>query len=146
MAKKPKKAQTPKTSEAPETIAAGGVQFWRGVVREILPKEKEEWHVGEVATALKLQTELLTKHWADASRIADKSEGRTVSLSISIKIDRKEIPPVVKVSVGFSESHGGKAASDVPDPAQDELPGLTRSEPVTVRDSTPLPPEDPEDR
>jgi hypothetical protein len=120
MARKAKPAQ-PQDDGAPNI---NNMQFWRGVARQFID-DSNKWHQGEVAVAFKLLGDVIGKEWGRASRLGDKAENSTLSLSVNIKISRKETPPSVVVSLGYSEKHSQSAASDVPDLDQTELPGIS---------------------
>lgn len=119
-----KKAPKQQKQDNPEAPQVASMQFWLGVVRGLLPKEKDDWKLMEVATALRLETGLLATNWGDINRIAENS-GDVISVSWSFKIDRSKTPALVKVGGSYSEKHPMKAESDVADPNQDILPGLT---------------------
>jgi hypothetical protein len=115
-------------------VDVSNMQFWREVARQIVPNEDDDWHIGEVATTLRLLGDCLGKEWAQASKICNKSEGALLGLGISVSINRKETPPSVKVSLGYAEKHKRSAESDVADPSQTELPGI--SEPSSRAEMT----------
>src|SRR3974390_395318 len=115
-----------KAAEPVGAVNVGDMQFWREVARQIVPNEDDEWHIGEIATTLRLMGDCIGKEWIQASKICNKSEASSLGLGISVSISRKETPPTVKVSLGYAEKHKRSAQSDVPDPNQTELPGISQ--------------------
>ena len=119
-AAKPAPKKTEPTTPKPDML---DLLYWREVAKSLLEDEKDQWEIGKVATALKLQTELFAKNYSDMKRIANREDGK-VSVSWSWKIDGSVQPPTVKVNGSFSEKHSMKAESDVADENAPELPGL----------------------
>ena len=113
-----------KTQEKIEQYEIDKMPFWRQLAGQLLPDEKDQWHVGEIATALRLTAELLRDNWPVASTICDKSEKAKITLGISVCVDRKETPPSVGVALSFGERIKRLAASEVPNPDQLDLPGV----------------------
>ena len=129
MSKKKTKKQEAKTGggELSLKLEQLDIAYWRNIARA-LTGETDQWEVGKVATALKLQTDLLAKNYNDMKRIANREDGK-LSVGWSWKIDGEAIPPTIKVSGSFSEKHSMKSESDVPSEDQLDLPGVADAEP-----------------
>lgn len=125
-----KKKKEPKAQEAPAiTVDAFLIDihrhsFWRGLASKLVPEEKDDWHIGELATALQLGCGQLAEHWAQISEICGRTEDSVIRVGFTAEIDRGAKPACVSVKLSYAEKYKGSAASDVPDPNQDQLPGL----------------------
>jgi hypothetical protein len=104
-----------------KTFDVSSMDFWRGVTQSILPKEKDKWRIGEIATQLRLLAGHIQEGWDAINRVAAETEGK-MNLGIAFKTDRAATPPKVDVVLSFSEKHTLKAESDVPDLEQLSLP------------------------
>jgi len=96
------------------------MDLWRMIYRDINPEIKDEWLIGEGATALRLMAQLWYDNRDELNRIASKCGGLEVSWTL--RSDRSFEVPVVRVNGTFSEKHPMKAESEVPDPKAMELP------------------------
>ena len=94
------------------------LEFFVDVAKVVLPKEKDEWRLNEMATILLDQAKLIRKHWLTMNTIAERSEDRTLAFSMGASSTRKSAPPDVKVGISFSESWRDSIKSKVPDPNQ----------------------------
>ena len=97
-------------------------EFWRELARLIAPDEKDEWRVGEIATAMQQSAKAIGAHWEKISSICDKTEGSAVSIGFNITIDRTNQPQDVSLKISYSEKFGDKYSVKVPNPSQTELP------------------------
>ncbi len=98
------------------------MNFWRGLAGNVSPKERDEWRVGELATALQESAKLFGAHWPKISALCGKAEKQDVTVSLSISVNRANTPPEVAVSIGYSEKYRDSLSAKVPDPDQKELP------------------------
>jgi hypothetical protein len=109
----------------PEALKDMG--FWRLFAKSLVPKEEDEWHIGEIATMLQENSELIAGHWAKISQVCNKTEGKQINIGMGFKIDRMNTPSTVKGSISYSEKYGENVEKKTPDPKQTELP-LTKDE------------------
>lgn len=109
-----------------DTQAAGAsvhdFEFWRGVAREAIPGEEDEWKVGEFGCIVQQVVTRLAEHWRKISQIADKTKEQSISISVPVKIVRADTPPEIFVGIKYSEKYGDGMTVKVPDPSQKELP------------------------
>jgi hypothetical protein len=124
--KKNNNSGTKRQSSTNGKIDIQSTQFWREVAEHILPDEEEKSKIMELATALQLLANDVSKDWKKIDRVARAQDG--LSLGVSIKIDRSITPSVIEVNGNYSERHSFKSKSDCPDPNAPDLPGLSREE------------------
>lgn len=107
---------------------------YKELAQHLIPTEKDEWRVNELATMLKDGCGLVGKHWKDMNRVAEKSDERTLQFSMSFTSVRKTFPPQTSVGISFSESYRDRVKSPVPDPKQPEMEFVGRQAPPEVAD------------
>jgi hypothetical protein len=113
--------QVPSSTEAvPNSIH--DFEFWRRIASELVPGEKDEWKIGEVACIIQQVTVRVGEHWRKISQIVDKTEAKSISISVPVKIMRMNTPPEVFAGIKYSEKYGDGLTVKVPDPNQKELP------------------------
>lgn len=94
---------------------------FKELAEHLIPTEKDEWRVNELATMLRDGCGLIAKHWKDVNRIADKSDEKTLQFAMGFSSIRKSFPPQTSVGISFSESYRDRVKSPVPDPTQMEF-------------------------
>jgi len=109
----------------PSADALKEMSFWRAFAQAVVPKEKDEWHLSEIATMLQEYAELVGGHWAKISQVCDKTEGKEINLTMSFKLNRMDTPSTCKGSISYSEKYGENIEKKTPDPSQAELPLTT---------------------
>lgn len=116
-----KQNQVPSATDsvAPEI---GDFNFWRALAQQVVPGIKDPWQVGEVACILQQSATRVGEHYRKVSTIADKTETKSIAISIPVKIARMNTPPEVFVGIKYSEKYGDGMTVKVPDPNQTELP------------------------
>lgn len=98
--------------------------FWRNLARLTNPEVKDDFEIGEIAIALQQICKGFTTEWESVSKICNKNEDTKVGIAIAITVDRRTQPSDVTVKFGYAEKHSVTYKSQVPDPNQDELPGM----------------------
>ena len=109
----------------PTPEALKDMSFWRAFAKALVPKEDDEWHIGEIATLLQENSELVAGHWKEISRVCNKTDGKEVNISMAYKINRTNTPSTVNGSISYSEKYGERVEKKTPDPNQKELPLTT---------------------
>jgi hypothetical protein len=126
---KPKKVKERKAAKPKDVLTdpvrndgSGDMAHYLDEAKRILPKEKDEWKLNELATMLLDQSKLVRKYWDQMNAIANRSDEKTLVFSMAFSSVRKISPPEVQAKVSFSESWKDSLKSKVPDPKQKTLP------------------------
>ena len=135
MARKPK-LKNQAAHNAPN-VNAKDMTFWRGVARDMMPANlREDQNAVNELAVLQQQTAMkLASHFPKASEICDESTEKSISLSLSITLDRVNTPSEVTTKIKYNQQYGDKSEVRVPDPTQTELP--LESEETGKDDKTP---------
>lgn len=88
----------------------------------ILPNEKDDWRIMELATFLSEQSKLIRKYWGQMNEIARRSDEKTLAFAMSFSSVRKSNPPEATAKISFSENWRDSLKVKVPDPSQTVLP------------------------
>lgn len=105
------------TKEIPADFQDFG--FWIKLADGILGDDRKKldaWNVNEVATILYGIAERLREEFLGISRICDKNEEKTISVSGGFELDRRNSPPEITVRLNYAEKHGKQTKKKVPDP------------------------------
>lgn len=114
--------------------------FWRELAGHVIPDEKDEYKIGEVALTLQQSCQAITSEHEFIDKICGKNADSKISFAIGVTIDRRTTPSEVAVKLGYSEKHSINLKAQVPDPNQDELP-LQSSEKKSEEGESDLEPE-----
>lgn len=97
-------------------------QFWLGLAREVVPGEKDEWRLGEIACLLQQFSIHVGGNYREISNAIEKTAKKQIKFTVPCEIDRANTPPEVFVGVGWTIKYGDGGTVKVPDPSQTELP------------------------
>lgn len=97
-------------------------QYWLGLARSIVPGEKDEWRLGEIACLLQQFALHIGKHYGTISDDIEETQKKAIAFSVPCEIDRANTPPEVFVGLKWSKKFGDGGTVKVPDPSQSELP------------------------
>jgi hypothetical protein len=95
---------------------------WRYIAREVIPGEKDEWKIGEVACLLQQFATYIGQNYRQIDNDIDETQKKAISFNIPCEIDRANTPPEVYVGIKWSKKFGDGGTVKVPDPSQRELP------------------------
>lgn len=114
----------------------GTMTYWRKLANLVCPDIKDDFELGEVAIALQQICKGFSTEFEFVSKICNKNEDTKIGVGITVTIDRRTTPSEVSVKFGYAEKHAITFKSQVPDPNQDELPGIAekRDEPEVTTD------------
>ena len=97
-------------------------RFWEQLAGQVLPDTKDATHINEVATMFYGLAVALNGEWDIITRICEKNDDKTITVSTAFQIDRRNQPAEVTTKVTYSEKHGQTVKRRVPAPGQEELP------------------------
>lgn len=103
------------------------MNFWRDLARQVCPDVKDDFELGEVAVILQETSKHLSNEQERISKICNKNADTQIRVGLQIGIDRRVTPSEVSVKIGYSEKYGATIKAQVPDPNQDQLPGLVET-------------------
>ena len=125
MAKKTEKRGANKVQPPQKlNINLESMNFWRDLARQVCPDVKDDFELGEVAVILQEVSKHLSNEQERISKICNKNADTQIRVGMQIAIDRRTTPSEVTVKIGYSEKYGATIKAQVPDPNQDQLPGL----------------------
>jgi len=128
MSKEPKKKEPKKATKkdvVTDPVRNDGAVEMKHYVDEamkILPAEKDDWRIMELATFLSEQAKLVRKYWGQMNEIARRSDEKALVFAMSFTSARKTNPPEATAKISFSESWRDSLKVKVPDPSQTVLP------------------------
>lgn len=112
-------------------------QFWTGLAHEVIPGERDEWKIGEVACLLQQFALHIGTNYGQISKDIDETQKKSLAFSVPCQIDRANTPPEVFVGLKWSKKFGDGSTVKVPDPSQSELPLEVADKPNRAPDEAP---------
>lgn len=125
MAKTDKRGANKARNQASPAINLESMNYWRELAKTICPNIDDDYELGEVAVALQQFCKIWNVEQKTISKICNKNEDTKISVGFGVVIDRRTTPSEVAVKVSYAEKHALSFKCQVPDPNQDELPGIT---------------------
>lgn len=109
-------------------------QFWKALAHEVVPGEKDEWKIGEVACLMQQFSIHIGSNYGQISKDIEETQKKSLAFAVPCQIDRANTPPEVFVGLKWSKKFGDGSTVKVPDPDQNELPLEVEDKPKRAPD------------